>query len=1735
MLEALWKQLEHDEEVDAVSTDKHLLVGHIVPGSEASTYRYDARLVMWQGILCIRWWSRVSIRRSVIWLLVLLAAGTVHAQNRVLQLDGDGDYVQLPSGVFSDLNEATVEAWIRWDSFGYFSQPWGFGSGQTLNIMCLSNQVNSNTLQFFIYDKEKLNIIYVPQILGKGQWCHIAATTGPAGMHLYLNGVLVGRHEYQGSFSAILPGEGNYFGKSHWQDNEDFRGELDEIRIWDMARTLEQINASMFEPLKGREAHLVGLWNFDSGDATDETGHGFDGVLKGDAKCVAVDLSIDQLARPAVLSGVITDDTGIPLKDAGVVLRQDAYKVATARTNEAGRYQIVFYPDANSYDLSATWADKGDWQIGLKVAPGQRYQVDLVLRAAVSIKGTLMAFDNSPQAAVNVQAVPVTETGSTGKPAAVMSDEIGRFKFVNLRPGQYHIQAYVGGRYAYYRAKKQAPSTIQHGDILRVEEDRPLEGIDIYFAPFKKGIWRTYTYLDGLTNNYVNAIETDRQGQIWFGTKSGLSVFDGQGFVTFTKTEGLISNQVFAIYLDSQGILWIGTDNGLSRYDGSTFTNFNGQDGLAGERVLVINQDSLGRLWVGTDSGPFRYDGTKFVSLAEHGGLLTKKTLALCEDRDGNLWIGTDAGLARYSSKQCEVFTTEQGLVDNFIHAIHQDRQDILWIGTAKGLSRYDGQTFVNFTVADGLMHDSVNSIEEDMDGRLWLATGNGVSLYDGRGFVSFVPQDGLSHQLVSVVHQDDYSTIWFGTHRGGISSYDYHTIVSYTMRDGLPDNTVRAIMEEPKGILWLGTNASLTRYDGQTFTECAGRDGLPDDWITDIYRATDGVLWFGTKGNGLYRYEGHSVKTIDSTNGLVSNRVSAIGWGYERRLWIGRSEGGISCLDADTLAVESLKLPETLSNIHPRSIHLADDGAVWIGTNALGLLRYDGSQFVNFTTEDGLLDNHVESIHPGLDGMLWLATNNGISRYDGSDFYDLTTKDGLADNNILDIFQDHHGRLWLGTLSAGAIVYDGTVWSTLDTRDGLASNTVYDIYEDREGTMWFGTEQGLSRYRPQTGAPKIQIVSLQADRKYTNLTRIPSLTSGRRLSFEYRSLDLGTLSEKHQYRVQISKTSSNRALETGAAEPFHDESIIRDSTKATIFDWTPKGRGTFVFEVKAVDRDLNYSEPARIMLQIVPPWYLNAAFAVPVAIGLFGLVGAVTVLSSRVVVHRRRARKLQAELLDNERQRNALLQEARDAAESANQAKSLFLANMSHDIRTPLNAIMGYAQILLRKSGLSAEAHRAVSTISESGRHLLSLINDILDLSKIEAGHQELAPIDFDLVSFVEGFSVTFGPRCEQKGLTWCVEWSTSLLQATDRTSTKSSPQYPVIVRGDEGRLRQILTNLLSNAVKFTDSGTVVLGISTSTPSSSPIDDDQIRHFTFDIRDTGIGISPSAKAHIFDTFAQEEEGQARGGTGLGLAIVKQSVELMGGQIHVESTVGKGSRFSLTVPLEFKAQAPGVGELLSGEHLQIVHLAKSCEVRALVADDVKENREVLAQLLEDIGVSVTTAENGRQALDTILAVSFDIVFMDIRMPEMDGRTAIKEIIHRIKHKRPILVAVSASALLQQRQEYLEAGFEEFLAKPVSAEQLYDVLAQLLHVEYEYSRPDTGPTSLYVVPLPEELLARLRAAADAYNATELLRCLEKVEQLGDKGRDLAEHLRNWIERSEIDKIKKILVQIEGCQS
>jgi DNA-binding NtrC family response regulator/ligand-binding sensor domain-containing protein len=939
-------------------------------------------------------------------------------------------------------------------------------------------------------------------------------------------------------------------------------------------------------------------------------------------------------ASRAIISGVVTDEAGSSVPNVDVRAEQYGQPIATAKTDTSGRYKMGVYPVSGKYDFSATQGRMGNWHLDVQLSEQESRTLNIKLRDAVSIEGRLLMLDDkTAHAAVPVQAIRNGEVVAT-----VLSDRwesSGRYEFINLKPGDYQLRCQILGGYVYYgeerrgKRESQKAGRLEDGTApdksisLRVEQGEALKNIDFRFASFKKGTWRNYTCLDGLSCIEISAICRDTDGVMWFGTNGGgVSRYDGRGFVNFTTRDGLASNRVHAIYCDPDGLMWFGTEGGVSRYDGSDFVNFTTEDGLVDNRVMDIRRDTDGIMWFATMGGVSRYDGEEFLSLTTEDGLVQSNVQAIYCDTDGDIWFGTHGGVSTYDGDRFVNLTVADGLIDQRVNSICCDPEGMMWFATASGVSRYDGQEFVSFTSEkDGLVSHSARSVCCDPDGTLWFGILGGVSRYDGKTFVNFTSQDGLPDSgITGGIYCDTDGMMWFGTYMG-VSRYDRETFADLSKKDGLPADLVRSIHRAPDGTMWIGTSGGISHYDGKQFINFTMEDRPVGSFVNVVLCDPDGVLWIGTEWGGVSRYDGRQFVDFTIEDGSLPHpRVNAIYRDMDGVLWFGTGlmyigmyiggNGGLVRYDGKEFATFTAE--DGLPSDEVLAICRETDGALWIGT-AGGLSRYDARgmgdfpHFVNFTTEDGLPDDSISAIYSDPNGVMWFGTSDGVSRYDARDagnspsFTSFTTQDGLVHGIIIAIHRTTDGVLWFASYGGGISMYDGIAWSSLDTRDGLAGDHVRAMDEEPDGSLWFATSAGLVRYRRNSTRPRVRIISVTAEQTYTDLSAIPGFIAGQRITIEYAALDFKTIPEKQQYRCRVYETGDVR-LETRDTGQGKDVSSLKSQvsslksdvsydppTKETTFDWIPEKPGTFIFEVQAIDRDLNYSEPARLSLTVQP------------------------------------------------------------------------------------------------------------------------------------------------------------------------------------------------------------------------------------------------------------------------------------------------------------------------------------------------------------------------------------------------------------------------------------------------------------------------------------------------------------------------------------------------------------------
>lgn len=490
-----------------------------------------------------------------------------------------------------------------------------------------------------------------------------------------------------------------------------------------------------------------------------------------------------------------------------------------------------------------------------------------------------------------------------------------------------------------------------------------------------------------------------------------------------------------------------------------------------------------------------------------------------------------------------------------------------------------------------------------------------------------------------------------------------------------------------------------------------------------------------------------------------------------------------------------------------------------------------------------------------------------------------------------------------------------------------------------------------------------------------------------------------------------------------------------------------------------------------------------------------------------------------QAELLTQAQRQSAELQQAKAAADAANRAKSEFLAKISHELRTPLNAVLGFTQLLIRDSSPDPEQREYLEIINSSGEHLLTLINDVLDLSKIEAGQITLNETHFDLFSLLDGLEEMLQLKACSKGLKLRFRLAADL------------PQY---IFADASKLRQVLINLLGNAIKFTSMGSVTLraGCSGSAQANS-------QRLRFTVEDTGSGIAESELEQLFEAFVQAESGrQSSEGTGLGLSISRQFVWLMGGNIGVSSRLGEGSQFQFEIPVRLGSAAAVIPA--QPQRQQVTGLADAARHRILVAEDKWQNRQLLVKLLTGVGFVVREASNGQEAIALWETWRPDLIWMDMQMPVLDGYAATRQIRQReqadLSHSHTLIIALTAHVFEADQAEVMTAGCDDFLPKPFREDQLFAKMAEHLPITYRYAAAKPAELERLSLSradyqallgaLPTSQLSQLYQAAIQLDNERLLRLLDAPEIVPS----LASAMKAWVQELRLDIVIELLQPI-----
>ena len=1049
---------------------------------------------------------------------------------------------------------------------------------------------------------------------------------------------------------------------------------------------------------------------------------------------------------------------------------------------------------------------------------------------------------------------------------------------------------------------------------------------------------------EGLPQGTVYDSLQDSQGFVWLATEDGLIRYDGLELYRYaysrTARDGLPGNFIREIVEDAHHDLWIAIkDAGLARWNRATdtFTRFRHDPkdpgSLASDVTRTVLVDTRGRIWVGmNDAGVDILDpATGRIEHRRHDphnadSLSNDEIFTLALDRSGAVWVGTAAGLDRWQPERNAFlhFGEDRGtLTGKQVLATIEDHAGSLWVGTFDGgLDHFDstGKLIESFRHdaqrPASLASDGVRAILEDHAGHLWVGTEEGLDLLDrATGEFSHYRHDGsdsasLRDSFIMSLYQDSAGLVWIGTRAGGVSRWNPHSWELGGHRpEWLGGKPVTSFADAPDHRVWIASmGGGLKQFDASSgeardIDDILGRhDALGDRRVMALRLDRRETLWIGTMTSGLKklgasgRLESIPVKRGDphSTSG---EGIQTIYEGRDGRIWLGVHDGGANVIDPVTGVIRQLPFGASergaISAASVTAIAEDSQGNVWLGTDdgGLDLAKQDGTIVKVFRHDPAdpasLPSNTVYALEVDAEGRIWVATDEGgLARVVGSSaspdsirFRALSREEGLSSDTIYGALSDAQGRLWLsGNAGLMRVSPDSQSVKTYHREHGLQGEEFdYNAYHRlRDGRLCFGGPGGFNIFDPtrlteNTHAPRVALTNLEvlgiplpSKTPYWLLDHIKLDYGASIVSLDFGALDF--ISPKRNRLAYRVRGFSDRWIDLGAQH------------RVTL---TNLDAGDHLLEVRAANADSVWSDPPlRLTIHRDPaPWRSAWAYALyALAVLLFA--------AHRARAHRRKIRgiveakqRLESEVALRTRE---LVESNRQLADAA-QAKSNFLARMSHELRTPMNGVVGMTE-LLGRTPLSPTQTRLTQTIRSSAHVLLQIVNDLLDLSKLQAGKVDFESLPLDLVRLLEESTTLFAGAAEAKGIELIVS---------------PPPSVPHTLLGDPLRIRQIVLNLVGNAVKFTFQGEVVVRADVVAGDGG--------RATLDIAvsDTGVGMEPATIEKIFEPFTQADESTTRrfGGSGLGLAICRELTERMGGAVTVESRPNVGSTFRMTVPL----------------------------------------------------------------------------------------------------------------------------------------------------------------------------------------------------------------------------------------
>ena len=1107
----------------------------------------------------------------------------------------------------------------------------------------------------------------------------------------------------------------------------------------------------------------------------------------------------------------------------------------------------------------------------------------------------------------------------------------------------------------------------------------------------QKSVFKTWSVQEGLPQSIVYDIEEDENGYLWIATYGGgVAKFDGHKFVVFDDESGLSGMKVKDLEFDHEGKLWIGTeDQGLFYKTDEGFNNLGYSQPV---KWIKINNEKL-----------FVFSNNSVSEIKEDGFEIVKKfsaRITKCEADSNYVAFQLETG-ETYLLNDLEC--RQIGIDDPALIFLGFKENLLVFYGSNE-LLYYDYRSDEVSKQTIDLRHHKINGYAYFEEQDWYMVNGRGVGQFNNGKLSVLNDKNGLRSKILTCFFKDSRGNLWVGTEGGGLSKYVHSSYTLFDQEAGLGPARVMGLDMDKYGNLWIGSlGDGVYRMKGNSTIKMKQ---FKSDLVLSIATTDDGDVLAGTIDDGVWLFkQGNWRKLIKSKTRITKMLV------VDEKLWVAHGSQSVVCYNVNS------GNPIAVSGSAPKNVFdIIYDSATeitWFATNGHGLWVEKGNHYER--AQHVLIPTNLLSITM-FNGIVWLGSDGkGVVSYDiKTDSCTVYTKsDGLLSNYIYQLEFDKRGNLWIGGQKGieKANVNDQNkiikIMSAAAQEQYLTAEVNLNAsLSDGEGGMWIGNVYGLVYYDYKQQATR-QIQPSPIIEKVEIFNEKVSLTQSS--GFDY------TLNQFTFHFTGLGFEDPENVIYRYKLEPVEEDWMVPTREDMIIYGNLQPGTYRFILQSKYKNSGWSGSESV-YEFEIVPPFWKTTWFYLTAAgVLLFVFFMFVKWREIRSVVRQKRLEQeieaRTAELRNN----NEELEKAKNQALEAKRTEEQFLANVSHEMRTPMNAILGITNLLL-DSELDESQTSNLKNVKFSADNLLTLVNDVLDITKLKSGEFILNHGEFNLHEMLAGLEQTFLIRTEKKGIRFEV------------IIDKSAPR---VVISDKVRIYQILQNLLDNAIKFTHQGEVKLTVY--------LDELEGERLVFKVKDTGVGIKKEDLQKVFERFKQVDKNEANPGIGLGLAITSNIIDKMDGDVTVDSDVDMGTTFVVKIPVKVAD--------VSLEQTKIVY--HPLDIRILIAEDNELNREVIEGFLKKFEVTYFEfAFNGIEVLKKIDQTEFDLILMDINMPEMDGIEATK-IIRKNPNKEiatlPI-IALSAYYSEKHKHRFRGEGLDDFLPKPFEPEILYKVLA-----------------------------------------------------------------------------------------